>query len=1225
MVSLNGPPASLTAEIGSQLSGDVGLGAAASSGQSPCHSALYPHVELRDHDCMIDGDRGAPRRSELRARAKTRVFEHARRASQERRALHLFSGAKERPDGFAALLRARGWVVDEVDAGCESHAGPSAPSDDLLDDDVFVNILSRALAGRWRALVAGIPCSTFSIARWRPGGPPVVRRRPAEIRGLVQPPVGHESEAQRANELAWRACAIADAVHRIGGAYVIENPIDYGDVELTRRLRVRAMPAHASLWQLDELIALRRCTEGRMVHFPQCALGAVAQKWTSFLYSPALSDLGSLAEMRCSHAKGEHQRATAGRTSDGRWRTAPLAAYPTCLNEILARAFDRALTPFEPAAGAPLPLSRGSRCLWLPSDDAESHLGVPGVVEGVHTECGEPYYTVQLDTGSIKNTLLSRLRGVPSVGSARPHAAPSPGDLAVAASRAAASMSLRHNEPERLEVLEAEQPPEVNVPPTTAWFDVRAADAIPAPLTTTQLIPPDTLRAVLAHGRAVRQCYARAERGAFGWRVARDMRPEPLEFTEEQALLPAGRGWSWERRADGLWHPLTPSRWPDDPPESDLNVTAILEAAKADVARFGEGDAPFPDQYILACIAHGYPAPELPRATVLGYPHVGALKSMDGLRKCLAKDRQQEAVPGAHPWTVHGGDLPHVWPMRADPINVVWRNGKPRVTIDKSMTLSELFASYNAAVALEEYDPVEMVRVQQLCRAAAILLTAGVGAKLWSFDLEAYFRKTGKQRSDWWKSGYLLPDGFGFDKRVQFGQKEAPVLTSRQSNFLVWAMRRELSAFDRAHPPVDPRLLAWRLLRETLLPEDGVAGRRPLHGSQDPRSVLHFVMQYVDDVGAVTVNDLVFHTDGSPYFMRDDVALDRMVPCSASCAGAVHARRPDVHYHLAISVIERFGHVSAAGKGVRPAPALDLLGVHVDLDAYRRELTSAKCAAYGAAISELLKAPTTHEGACVVPYAAFNSVVHKLLHAASCCVLGRQHLHHCMAARRASNRLRLKRVLVHEAAQAELRWWLDQLREPSKHCLPLASRVSFPDLTSSGLVVGYSDAARELDSPHLSGYGAWTIVGSTFFYVAGLFEPWELHAFSINVLELAAENMGTFTFLDRVRQLGLDATHSLDFVDNTAAQFSADRGSAHTPAMQELVRRRFDALDALGVFSAVERITSTDNEWADALSRGEDRVQDVLRMVRALGLTAVRLEPLPEWRDLAGLPRLDEQ
>ena len=125
------------------------------------------------------------------------------------------------------------------------------------------------------------------------------------------------------------------------------------------------------------------------------------------------------------------------------------------------------------------------------------------------------------------------------------------------------------------------------------------------------------------------------------------------------------------------------------------------------------------------------------------------------------------------------------------------------------------------------------------------------------------------------------------------------------------------------------------------------------------------------------------------------------------------------------------------------------------------------------------------------------------------------------------------------------------------------------------------------------------------------------------MLELAAENMGTFAFIAQTRALGYDLAHSLDFVDNTAAEYSADRGKPSAAGMQELVRRRFTALDELGVYSSVERITSVDNEWADALSRGEERVQDVLRMARSLGLLTQRLQPAPEWRSLSGLPRLD--
>ena len=188
---------------------------------------------------------------------------------------------------------------------------------------------------------------------------------------------------------------------------------------------------------------------------------------------------------------------------------------------------------------------------------------------------------------------------------------------------------------------------------------------------------------------------------------------------------------------------------------------------------------------------------------------------------------------------------------------------------------------------------------------------------------------------------------------------------------------------------------------------------------------------------------------------------------------------------------------------------------------------------------------------------------------------------------------------------------------------PLASRVVFPDVASAGLVCGYSDAAREIASPHLSGFGAWTVIGDVLYWLGGLWEEWELSAFSINVLELAAENMGTFAFIAQARALGFDVTHSLDFVDNTAAEYSADRGTPRAAGMQEFVRRRFVALDELEVYSSVERITSVDNEWADALSRGEERVQDVLRMARALGLRTHRLQPAPEWRSLSGLPRLD--
>ena len=210
-----------------------------------------------------------------------------------------------------------------------------------------------------------------------------------------------------------------------------------------------------------------------------------------------------------------------------------------------------------------------------------------------------------------------------------------------------------------------------------------------------------------------------------------------------------------------------------------------------------------------------------------------------------------------------------------------------------------------------------------------------------------------------------------------------------------------------------------------------------------------------------------------------------------------------------------------------------------------------------------------------------------------------------MQARKAANHLAGSYAILHEPQVAELRWWLLQLAEPERllaagepRRLP-RRREHRPRVRLLGRRARDRVAALER---------LWRVDGhrrrplSVLYWLGGLWEEWELSAFSINVLELAAENMGTFAFVAQARALGLDLAHSLDLFDNTAAEYPADRGTPRAPGMQELVRRRFAALDELKIYSSVERITSIDNEWADALSRGEERVQDVLRMAWALGL-----------------------
>ena len=115
-----------------------------------------------------------------------------------------------------------------------------------------------------------------------------------------------------------------------------------------------------------------------------------------------------------------------------------------------------------------------------------------------------------------------------------------------------------------------------------------------------------------------------------------------------------------------------------------------------------------------------------------------------------------------------------------------------------------------------------------------------------------------------------------------------------------------------ADRPRDAALLAWRLLRAMFADARSSEERAVF---DDPLTSLQFIMQYVDDVGAACMDDLLYGADGAPYYMRADALLERLVPCDAGDAGALHARRPDAHYHLALKVIEAFGHSSAAGKG----------------------------------------------------------------------------------------------------------------------------------------------------------------------------------------------------------------------------------------------------------------------------------------------------------------------
>ena len=113
-----------------------------------------------------------------------------------------------------------------------------------------------------------------------------------------------------------------------------------------------------------------------------------------------------------------------------------------------------------------------------------------------------------------------------------------------------------------------------------------------------------------------------------------------------------------------------------------------------------------------------------------------------------------------------------------------------------------------------------------------------------------------KQRAAVWMSGFVHDDGYGVDERVQFGQREPPVLTGRQSCFIVWAIRRALRRADESYPSKAAAIVEWLARRVNITGGDSTI-------EWWRSAVLCYVLMFVDDVGGASVNDYLYAAIGA--------------------------------------------------------------------------------------------------------------------------------------------------------------------------------------------------------------------------------------------------------------------------------------------------------------------------------------------------------------------------
>ena len=102
-------------------------------------------------------------------------------------------------------------------------------------------------------------------------------------------------------------------------------------------------------------------------------------------------------------------------------------------------------------------------------------------------------------------------------------------------------------------------------------------------------------------------------------------------------------------------------------------------------------------------------------------------------------------------------------------------------------------------------------------------------------------------------------------------------------------------------------------------------------------------------------------------------------------------------------------------------------------------------------------------------------------------------------------------------------------------------------------------------------------------------------------LELFASNIG----LD-VLGSASEASHFYEFTDNSVALMVMRSMNPNSVALQRLMQWRMGMLEGRGWRSAPERISTKNNLWADALSRG--RLEWVRMQVESLGMRLVVLD-----------------
>ena len=255
--------------------------------------------------------------------------------------LYLCSGPAREQDfshHVKAMSASETYVINvDIERGGYAH--------DLSSPTVYEKLKLLASKPECLGVLATIPCSTWSPARF-------VKPGPEPIRNLTNPEGIRDEQgrlplaAVRANSIAKHCIGIADACAAHGGHFIFENPVGR---DASSQFAIPGREQHASLWTLPIMMDFAKRHGELIVHFDQCRTNASTQKTTQLLCSASV--IGQVREqlghLVCNHPHGTHAPIVgAGLNAAGVYATKAAEHFTPELNRRLARAL---LAP-QPAA-----------------------------------------------------------------------------------------------------------------------------------------------------------------------------------------------------------------------------------------------------------------------------------------------------------------------------------------------------------------------------------------------------------------------------------------------------------------------------------------------------------------------------------------------------------------------------------------------------------------------------------------------------------------------------------------------------------------------------------------------------------------------------------------------------------------------------------------------------------------------------------------------------------